>query len=176
MRRAAMALFLLVCLSSPDLADTPEKVQGLFPLDPSGKVFFQEVVTTEGVSAGDLYSQAKAWAALAYRSAKDVIQLDDREGGRLVLKGSIQDAIGGTGTFFVRHTFAIEVKDGKYRYTVDGFQWAPAGGSEQPLESFLNKSGDPRMFYRAPLERVHAKLLLLIEGLKAAMTKPADKW
>jgi hypothetical protein len=154
-----------------------------FPRDESGHARFQDVVQVEGVSAADLYSRAKFWAAKAFVSAKNVIQLDDPASGRLVLKGSLQESYGGLaeGVWF-HFTLTVEVKDGRYRWTLDQFEYSPKGVGGWPIETELTKEGVGVFGRKAVFERFRKDLLALASHLQAAMVSPpsetgkTDKW
>jgi len=83
-----------------------------------GKVKYSEVIQVEGSKAGLLYGKAKLWFASAFRSAQDVIQLDDRENGNILGKGLIMKEEK-SGLTQIRKTWyftvKVQVKDGRYR-------------------------------------------------------------
>jgi Domain of unknown function (DUF4468) with TBP-like fold len=98
---------------------------------------FSEVVAVEGATKDQLYSAALAWLGDTFRSAKTVLDVKDKDAGRLVAKPSLAYApkvfvgsarIKGS----VRYAVTVEAKDGKYRYTIDGFTHegtpGPGGG------------------------------------------------
>jgi hypothetical protein len=85
---------------------------------------FTEVVTVEGVKSDELYFRAREWFTMAFKSSKDVLQMDSKERGTLIGKGTIEippgsligpskDAAG-----FVHFTLTVYVKDGRYKYEV----------------------------------------------------------
>lgn len=87
---------------------------------------YVEVVTADGLTKDQLYSAALAWFGETFRSAKNVIEVQDREAGRIIAKPLFQYEP----TIFmasarirgvVRYSVTVEVKDGRYRYTIDGF-------------------------------------------------------
>lgn len=86
----------------------------------TGDLVYQEVVEVTDINAAQLYSRAKATITDLYKSAKDVVQLDDKDAGRIVAKGTYEivgDALG-TSIDYVHHSLTIEAKDGRYRVTV----------------------------------------------------------
>ena len=99
MRNLMAGVLATVAVAGQLGAQEESKSQGLYPIGKEGTVFFQATEPVEGVTANELFSRAKTWAAKAYVSAKDVIQLDDRDSGRLILKGNIADSIGGSAQF-----------------------------------------------------------------------------
>ncbi|RZK33076.1 MAG: DUF4468 domain-containing protein, partial [Hymenobacter sp.] len=66
----------------PKLLDGTE-----LPFDPAThQITYQGVVEVAGATKEQLYTRAYEWLAKAYRSANDVIQMQDKEAGRLVGK------------------------------------------------------------------------------------------
>jgi Domain of unknown function (DUF4468) with TBP-like fold len=154
-------------------------------IDPtSSNVVYQEVVTIEGATAADIYSRAKAAIAVSYKSAQDVVQLDDGEAKRIIAKGTF-DASGAmmTSSRFIRHTLTIEAKDGRYRISLSdlvseflGSQFAPP--SSQPVEKVLEYSScfGNKGFVKA----IHEGALEVFSTVKAEMSKAStagdDNW
>ena len=90
-------------------------------------ITYTEVIKVDSnVSSKELYIRARTWFAETYRSAKDVIQMDDKESGILVGKGNFKYTssvfMGSEGTKgWVRYTITISVKDGRYKYEITNF-------------------------------------------------------
>lgn len=94
------------------------------PIDKeSGKVTYTEVVEMPGISKSDLYLRCATWFAANYGSSKAVLQLSDKEDGKLMGKALTEVAFknppmglryGG----IVNYTITVQVKDDKYRYIV----------------------------------------------------------
>lgn len=164
MRHAlAIAIMLVACGSLAAKKDKPLWM----PVDKeTGEYAYKGVVQVEGTSADELYGRAMLWAAHAYRSAQDVVQLADKDHGRIVLKGNVSFNYL-MHTRYVGHAFTIEVKDGRYRYQVASFT-IEGYGALVP-----GKSGHGGYAKRtAPL------IQGLLEGLKTAMTRETadDDW
>ncbi len=83
-------------------------------------LLYHETIAVPGKSKDELYAAAKEWFVYAYKSANNVIQLDDPANGKLIGKGTFTVPYLGE-LQVVRHTVTIEVKDGKYRYFIDQF-------------------------------------------------------
>jgi len=90
----------------------------------TGKVIFSDVVelTDKTVTKDILYNKAKEWFVKAFKSSNDVIQLDDKESGKIIGKGNFSIAT----TMYltdsrVDFTMTIMVKDGRYKYIVSDF-------------------------------------------------------
>lgn len=82
-------------------------------------VRYKGVIEAPGLSATDIYNRAKRWVAQNYRSSKDVIQLDNKEAGEIMVKGYAyidftQPLYSNTWRSY--HILLIQVKDGKYKY------------------------------------------------------------
>jgi len=75
----------------------------------------------------EIYVKAYEWIAKTFTSAKDVIQMSDKEAGKIVAKAVIpvpgqHDSYGGTlGNDYVHYTITIDIKDGKYRCVLSNF-------------------------------------------------------
>jgi hypothetical protein len=87
---------------------------------------FEEVVQEDGKTTKELYTIIKAWAALNFKSANDVIQMDDSENGILIGKGNFT-YIGPGGITYrcidghVNFTLKAQVKEGRYKITIGDF-------------------------------------------------------
>lgn len=93
------------------------------------------VVQVDSTPAKTLQSRAKLFVAESFKSAKDVIQLDDAESGVIVVKGNIAPVvkvplIGKMEYGYVHFTAKIQVKDGKYKYTFSEFDHEAHGNNE----------------------------------------------
>ena len=109
------------------------------PIDSqTGRITYEGVVEVPGISKADLYTRANAWVAHSYRSAQDVIQLNDKEAGQLIVKGLARVTSRGSDFGVVHHTLTVYVKDGRYKYVLTDFTHdassAPNIQSAGPLE------------------------------------------
>lgn len=90
----------------------------------------------------ELYKPIRVWVSKTFYDSKSVIQMDDKELGKIVCKGIIQ--VDGAKNFLgssvgkdqVHFTLNIDIKDGKYRLIYDDlvhkagyYNGAKAGGS-----------------------------------------------
>jgi len=146
-------------------ADNPAS---LVPKDPAtGRYKYQGVVTVDGVPSDELYRRAKAWVAAAYESSTDVIKLDDQPGGQLIARGSFTVPFF-LGFAWVKHTWTIEIKDGRYRYTLTDYLF-DTGSWSAPLEEDKSFIGTRKSIFT----RVRDNSEGMIVGLKEAMLKPS---
>ncbi|MCW5910201.1 MAG: DUF4468 domain-containing protein [Cyclobacteriaceae bacterium] len=97
---------------------------------------YQGVITMTGKDAKQIYGLLKEWVAKNYKSAKDVIQVDDPENGKLVLKGIdkylIEAAMGVKAENACYHTITLETKPEKFRFTIEVTE-VTTGTMNQPM-------------------------------------------
>lgn len=98
---------------------------------------YEQVIEIKGKMKGELYKKAKMWLAKNFKDSKEVIQIDDPEGGHLYGRGALQfsyttdmsgsliDLHGGDKagdiSGFITFNISIDVKDGKYRFIIERF-------------------------------------------------------
>jgi hypothetical protein len=98
----------------------------LLPFDPTtGKLVYTEVVQVPGASQAELYARAKLWFANTFKSAKDVVQAEDKEAG--IIQGTgFQDITVVSMGLPVReklwYTIKIAIKEGRYKYDITNFR------------------------------------------------------
>lgn len=113
-----LLLLLLIATASLNLSAQDDKYgKGSMPFV-DGKVVFTEIVPAEGKTADQLYTQAKLAITDMFKSAKDVIQLDDKENGMLIVKGITAFTYGGAlskSDAYINFTLNIATKDGRYK-------------------------------------------------------------
>ena len=109
--------------------------------------------------------------AHAYVSANDVVQLADVDHDRIVVKGNVSISYL-MNPYFVNHTLTLELKDGRYRYTITDFQLSQTSGSWTIVPGQMGHGGYAK--------RVAPKIDKLIAGLKEAMQETGsageDDW
>lgn len=99
--------------------------KGTMPFNDAGEVVFSQVIPAEGYSADDIYTAAKIYITEAFRSANDVIQMDDKDNGILIVKGWREQApqSGFMRTFAgapyqVHFTMKIQAREGRYKVDI----------------------------------------------------------
>jgi hypothetical protein len=104
------------------------------PIDSvSGKITYKEVVFVDSLTnKQELFSRAREWFAKAYKSSKSVIQMEDKESGKIVGKAlmSIFFKYGGMqpgGN--INYTISVYLKDGKYKYEITDFYHTGISGN-----------------------------------------------
>lgn len=185
----------LVLLAS--ILVSTSQAQGTYELPTKdGKLFFTNVVTVDSTfKKNDLYSKARQWFVNYYKSADDVLQMDDKEEGKLIGKGLHKyNFFNGLDASEVNLFFTVNitVKDGKYKYEIYNFngkrikQSALAALSSNPSQTstevidfdheyneLLNKTG--RIKYRTKVvEGLKKEVLAIILSLEKAMKAAND--
>lgn len=94
------------------------------PLDPDTKsIVYTEVVNVDSASSEELFSRGQEWFALSYKSSNDVLQLKDKESGKIIGKAAVALNYPYMGTMYngghIHYTISIYVKEGRYKYIVD---------------------------------------------------------
>ena len=99
------------------------------PIDSlSGKITYTEVVYVDSLAnKQELFSRAREWFAKAYKSSTKVIQMEDKESGKLVgkalMKVYFKERIGNRYLpgGYINYTISIYIKDGRYKYEITDF-------------------------------------------------------
>ena len=176
-KRSALLVLAIIHLAVASFAGQPPA--NICPRDPgTGRITYQAVVMVEGVPAPELYSRAKLWVSKTYRSGKAVIDLDDKDAGRIVAKGIFVVPYAGIDTMDIRHEMTVEVKEGRFRYTLTDMANLITKGQYAGTEGPLEDQAKNPFFGRKTWERVHANCLEIIDSLVKAMNQPAsaDSW
>lgn len=114
------------------------------PMDPtSGKIEYTAVVEVANATKDDMFDRAESWAKSFYKNPTAVIQSKDKLTGKIVAKhgftifmtdkkGKKQNA------GLVNYTLNIDLKDGKYRYSIAKIWWKNDG--KKPIEGWLDEN------------------------------------
>jgi hypothetical protein len=182
---------ILALVAAPLLADEKPTPPPAEPLS------FSEVVPVEGASAAELYNRGKVWFAKAFVSSNNVLQVQDKEAGTLVGKGSHSyepNTMMGSACSrgHLGFTVTVQLKDGRYRYEVSDFTHTgtPCTGvpgginfgtvtttAAPPDVEGLTKGGREKMWKHLKDKSTETSGSLT-KTLKEAMQKPAkdDNW
>jgi hypothetical protein len=169
MKKRAVLAVLIVALAIPALGGGIPP--GICPIDPKTKLItYRAVVPVEGLSASELYDRAKLWLTKEHGWTKAEITLDDKETGRIVAKGDCPVAYGWLRTIDLRYELTIEVKDGKFRYTLTNLA-ADGNALEKEVDN-------PFAFGKQKWETIDAWCLLLTCHVTRVMAAPvsAGSW
>lgn len=115
--------------------------------DVSGAVEYNEVITTEGMSADDVYIKANMWFVDAFKNADSVIQFSDKASGTIKGKYVSDLIISGYQQYLTTTTITVEVRNGRCRisftdpsfkeYLVNGYGIRMGGfsGGDKPVKA-----------------------------------------
>ena len=95
-----------------------KKYISILPLDTStGLVTFDEVINCKGVDTDELYSALREWLAISFNNSESVLQMDDRESGKLIAKGRTEIKVGGI-TYPSNFILKIYIREGRFKYMI----------------------------------------------------------
>jgi len=122
---ALVSLILIVTACKGTQRATPEK---LAP---------EEEIVQHPLSKNEAYTRAYRWAAENYASANEVVQMEDKESGTLVMKGAYERSVanvpGKSGIFL--YTLTLDIRDEKMRLTFDPQGWADYRTSNNDVDN-----------------------------------------
>ncbi len=165
------------------IKDIRDYKSDLLPTDPETKQFtYQAVNEVAGVNKADLFSRAFEWVAQSYNSAQNVVQMQDKEAGKIIIKAIHSVSSKGYDTGTVSYTLSIYVKDGRYKYILTDFiHKAPVLSKEIHSGGALeNTQPKVALFKSAKIwmdirRSTDLRSRLLIRSLESAMTLKGAK-
>jgi hypothetical protein len=127
----------------------------------SGKYTKQEVIDIENLSKDDLFNKTIEWITLNYNSVDDVIQLKNKELGKIIVKGNFSCSMY-MKQGWINHTLVLDFKDNKFRYKYTDFSYYSSGSGEMPFEkSMMSK----KKMLKTTEEKIDNSILNLKEHL-----------
>lgn len=143
-----------------------------------------KVIDSVIFSKDQLYLKAREWAARSFVKANEVIQMDDKEAGKIICKGyfEIEGAKNGFGMTlgmdYVSFTLSIDIRDNKYRLLLEDlshkggtYQYSVTGGSLCNDKPACGTFWMPASRWAKYKKRSSAESKLLIASFKKAMEK-----
>ncbi|AFD05948.1 hypothetical protein Solca_0833 [Solitalea canadensis DSM 3403] len=170
------------------------------PFD-NGRIAYTGVVIVDSVKMKELFVRAKEWTALTFNSAQDVIQMDDKEAGKLIIKAIDKVNISSKSlgmenitTYSLYFTLNLTFKDNKYKYELNNFRvmLAPSKEIPHPDETLVENTYQSYHKYcceqkrdywvNKSMLRLWADILrnvdesakIIIDELKIAVEKPSN--
>ena len=124
-----------------------------------GEVIVQKVLEFENISKDNIYIALKEYLTKNYGSQKEVIQIDDRENGIVIIKGIFKQEggniwIGQKSEQSIWHILKFEIKDNRMRATASmdkidvwksSTQFSKGGNSEIYLTKHYPIKDDPKI-------------------------------
>jgi hypothetical protein len=84
-----------------------------------------KLIDSVSASKQELYTRARQFVALQFKDSKEVIQMDDKEAGKIICKGTLMPsakaALGVPVQSYIEFTMTIDLKDNKYRCVLSNF-------------------------------------------------------
>lgn len=158
------------------------------PKDDQGRLNFSEVVQVDSVPKTQLHARAKEFFANTFRSAKDVIQLDDKETGTVIGKGFSPFPIKSGGmqiSFEMWYTIKIQCKDGRYKAEMYDISYR-SDMTENYAETFFDKknyykkNGEPigmaEQYKVNTVQKANEMFDAIQEAMKKASTSSKNDW
>ncbi len=155
-----------------------QDIKPALPVDPDTKlVTYREVVTVTGTQE-ELFNRGIEWVNKEYKNPFDATKVRNPATGIIEIIHRFELATEEKGNKrtggVIDYSMKIELKDGRYRYTINNFNLKDA--SRHPIEKWLDKTDkayDP--IYEYYLQQVDDFAQKLIISLKAGMLPPAPK-
>jgi hypothetical protein len=140
-------IFCLLLLALPAFLNAQS-----LPIDSASKtVTYVDIVNVPGATKDQLYMRAREWFALSFKSANNVIQMDDKENGKLIGKGQKSD------TYMIKSfmtvtpidqrfyfTISITVKDSRYRVIINDITYSSGSVAAYPIEGMAQAVLQPK--------------------------------
>jgi hypothetical protein len=184
---------ILLTFSISILVLQPILCQDIFPKDEKGNIVYTEIVNVDSTNLKELYVRAHTWFANNFKSAKSVIQLDDKEAGKIIGKGYFLAGIPKSNSGVVKSaisvsvyfTVDIQVKDGRYRYLFSDFSCIRFEATEyETTYDLLSTSFIKNAIWQKSLDKdwleikqdINSRILNIIETLKKAMKTSTNNW
>lgn len=148
------------------------------PIDPDTKLItYKEVVTVPGTPS-ELFNRAIEWINKQYKNPTDATKVRNPATGLIEIIHRIEitkEDKGVTRTAgIIDYSMKIELKDGRYRYTITNFNLRDA--SRQPIEKWLDKTDKLyQPVWESYLKQIDEASRKIIESLKSGMQPPAPK-
>jgi hypothetical protein len=161
------ALYTLLFYFSISLAHAQVADSVKLPIDPDTKrITYADVVQVPGVSQAELYTRAKLWFAEAFKSAKQVVQADEKDAG--IVQGEAWSPMEAhfmgknmpASNTRLWYTVKLACRDGRYRYEISEFKYEaiataqfPTVPAPKPMEEMISlwtkpaaKNGKPSRY------------------------------
>ncbi|WP_159456082.1 DUF4468 domain-containing protein [Chitinophaga eiseniae] len=176
MKRILLFIFMLISTRTVIAQTEADGNLGALPTL-GGLIFYSGVDSVDGVKKDDLYNRAKSHLSTVFPNFKDVVKLDDKDLGKLVVRGMFTTTPKGNGIIvsyieFIATT-TIMVKDGRYRFEISDFV--------HPVNSYLSYQGLEQIMFnkkttekRSPL--INDVMQEYISGIKKALSTTPQNW
>lgn len=97
------------------------------------KLAFEKVIETDSLGKDGVFLIVNDWFVSAYKSAKNVIQISDKEGGLIVGNATMSYSMAGASymcyTGNVNYNIRVECKENRFRATLSDFRHVSSSGN-----------------------------------------------
>jgi hypothetical protein len=138
----------------------------------SGNYISVGIVPIDSISKDNLYSRSLEWITLNYKSAKDVIQLSNKEDGKIICKGTFPVSLY-LKEGWIEHTLTLDFKDNKFRYTYSSFSYYSSGSGRV---SFDGTMMGKKNAISTTEDKIQKSIENLTQYLKSKTIKSGDGW
>lgn len=159
----------------------------ILPVDSVSKlVTYAEVVQAPQLTQAELYTRGKVWFVNTFKSAKAVVQTEEKDAGLLIGTAWSPFTVKSMGipiTYKLWYTVRLAFKDGRYKYEINNFMTeaepstSNPSPNQSPIESYLLVEYKPGNFFYKTTSQGRQQVASVAEGLatsiKAALAKPA---
>jgi uncharacterized protein with TBP-like fold DUF4468 len=137
-----------------------------------GRMFYEAIDSSFKKSKTEVYKSAKLWFTDAFKDSKSVLQMDDKDLGELIGKGTFKYPVtsqGFTAEFWCQFTAKISCRDDKYRIQIyDIMTKGKSAGDYYPAETIINsKESVPQIALREIDSRIKGILTTLQADMRA---------
>jgi hypothetical protein len=138
------------------------------------QVVYEQIDSVSG-SNDELFLRSKKWLVNAFRSAKDVIQLDDKESSKLMGKGSdsyyFEEGFNKWPvTSIIYFTLQIDIRDNKARIRIFNIEEGKERDVAKPIETYEYY---PKKIKPKIEQKINEKMLGLLASFKTGISKSA---
>jgi len=141
---------------------------------------FSQVFETPGFTKDILYEKVKIWIAQNFKSAKSVIEYDNKENGSIIGNGNIKYPCSGLSCvaqydWTVPFTMRVDMKDDKFRLTFSNLHVAWPAKSDS---AGYHPASDFEMWQQEDYDVARPVLLHFGEEIKTCLSNEvkSDKW
>lgn len=96
---------------------------------------FEKVIQVDSIKKDAIYNGLKEWVGMNFKSAKNVIEIDDKEAGILIIKSvtdySIKNLQLSCYEGYHHFTIKFQVKDGRFKASVTNFRHENQPGNKE---------------------------------------------
>lgn len=136
----------------------------------------EKVVEVPDLNKDQIYDQTKIWIAENFRSAKAVLEYENKETGTIIGNGTMSYPCSGLGCLAkadwkTHFTMRVDIKDSKYRATFSNLRlWTPATTS--PI--YMPAAESP-IHWQEDLDAIKPKLLDIVDQMTASLKNSKNK-